>query len=70
MDQVKPKLILVTHLSEDAVRYAAQKWKGLYSAQKSVQIGRADLSDETRFLLMGDTSAGLGKKLELPQASW
>jgi L-ascorbate metabolism protein UlaG (beta-lactamase superfamily) len=70
MDQVKPRLIIATHNSLDATKYAATHWTCLYTDQPSVTISRADLSDKTQVLLMGKMASSYGKVLNLPKANW
>jgi hypothetical protein len=70
MEQVKPRLIIPTHNSLDATKYAATQWTCLYTDQPSVTIGRADLSDKTQVLLMGKMTSSYGKVLNLPRANW
>ena len=45
MDQVKPKLIIPTHIDEPTARYAAKKWEGFYIVGP-LKIGKADLKPE------------------------
>ena len=53
MDQVKPRLLIPTHIDVNTAKIAAEKWPGVYADQKSVTITPADLSDQTRILFMG-----------------
>ena len=69
-DQVKPRLIIPTHNSLDAAKYAATRWTCLYTDQLSVAISRADLSDKTQVLLMGKLAPSYSKILNLPKANW
>ena len=67
MDQVKPRLILPTHIDGDATQYAVQKWAGFYWDQKSIKLTSADLGSETRFLFLGEFAKGSGKIYNVPQ---
>jgi L-ascorbate metabolism protein UlaG (beta-lactamase superfamily) len=66
MDQVKPRLILPTHINEETARYAVQKWSGYYWDQKYLKLTLADLGDETRFLFLGQFAKGSGKIYNVP----
>ncbi len=70
MDQVKPRLIIPTHISLDAAKYAVTKWPSLYSDQAAVTIGPSDLPDETHLLFMGTMAPAFAKALSLPKADW
>jgi L-ascorbate metabolism protein UlaG (beta-lactamase superfamily) len=62
MDQVKPKLIIPTHIDEATAKYAAAKWESFYISGP-LKIGKADLkSGKTKFLFMeswGKISKGM-----------
>lgn len=52
MDQVKPKLIIPTHIDEATAKYAAGKWESFYMAGP-LKIGKADLAGgKTKILFM------------------
>jgi L-ascorbate metabolism protein UlaG (beta-lactamase superfamily) len=52
MDQVKPKLIIPTHIDEATAKYAAGKWAGFYIAGP-LKVGKADLAGgKTKILFM------------------
>jgi hypothetical protein len=60
--QVKPKLIIPTeHCDIDSIGYAAQQWQGFYSTNNPVTIGRSDLTDETRLLVLGPLAVSYQK---------
>ncbi len=53
MDQVKPKLIIPSHIDERiCVKMAADKWTAYKSSKKFVSISPEDLSDKTVILFM------------------
>jgi L-ascorbate metabolism protein UlaG (beta-lactamase superfamily) len=54
MDQVKPKLIIPTHVSLATLTLASKKWKGFVHIDAgSMKIGRADLPAQTGMLVFG-----------------
>jgi len=60
MDQVRPRLIIPTRSDMETVEHAVARWESYY-ADSPVNIARSDLSDGTRFLVMGDgTDSSLG----------
>jgi L-ascorbate metabolism protein UlaG (beta-lactamase superfamily) len=67
MDQVKPRLILPTHIDAEATQLAVQKWAGFYWDQKSLKLSVDDLGSETRFLFLGEFAKGSGKIYNVPQ---
>jgi L-ascorbate metabolism protein UlaG (beta-lactamase superfamily) len=66
MDQVRPRLIIPTHIDESATKYAIQKWPAFYWDQKSVPVTATGLGSETRLLFLGDMSKAVGKVYNLP----
>jgi L-ascorbate metabolism protein UlaG (beta-lactamase superfamily) len=66
MDQVKPRLIIPTHIDEAATQYAIQKWPAFYWDQKSLALSPASLGSETRLLFLGELSRAVGKANNLP----
>jgi L-ascorbate metabolism protein UlaG (beta-lactamase superfamily) len=66
MDQVKPRLLIPTHLDMNTAKIAAEKWLGVYTDQKSVTITPADLSNQTRILFMGMLAPSYQKLFNLP----
>lgn len=63
MQQLQPRLILQTHSSLAAMRYAASLWPLLYSDQPYVTLTAASLPQKTSLLLMGRLARGNIKKL-------
>lgn len=54
MDQVRPKLVIPTHIHDPTcARIAADKWIGLESYKKSLSLGAANLPGETTIIFMG-----------------
>jgi L-ascorbate metabolism protein UlaG (beta-lactamase superfamily) len=65
-DQVKPRLIIPTHLGDGAAQYATQKWKGFWWAEKSLVLTSDGLPNDTSIVFMGRNKA-FGKYLNLPK---
>jgi L-ascorbate metabolism protein UlaG (beta-lactamase superfamily) len=54
MDQVKPRLIIPTHIFESTcAKMAVDKWTGYKSSKKFISISPEDLSDKTSIIFMG-----------------
>ena len=53
MDQVKPRLIIPTHIDQPiCAKMAINKWTGYKSSKKFISISPEDLSDKTSILFM------------------
>ena len=63
MQQLQPRLILQTHSSLAAMRYAASLWPLLYSDQPYVALAADSLPQKTSLLLMGRLARSNIKKL-------
>ncbi|RQW78876.1 MAG: hypothetical protein EHM79_21115, partial [Geobacter sp.] len=70
MQQVQPRLVVPTHDSMMAARYANDLWHCVYSSQSSVVVTRAKLAGEVHCLLLGSASATFQQMLKLPTAQW
>ncbi|HEY4724208.1 MAG TPA: MBL fold metallo-hydrolase, partial [Anaerolineae bacterium] len=70
MDQIKPRLIVPTHNSLEAVQYAKTKWLCLYSDKPQVKISRGNLTDETQLLFLGNMGLSYGRLTEATQVKW
>jgi L-ascorbate metabolism protein UlaG (beta-lactamase superfamily) len=57
-DQVKPKLIIPTHLEGPALQQAARNWPCFYESKDHVNIAGATLPSDTRFLVFGTNDIG------------
>jgi hypothetical protein len=67
MAQLNPRLIIPTdHKDSESIGYAAQQWQGFYSSDNPVTIEPADLTDETRFLVLGDLALSYHMIFGLP----
>ena len=65
MDQLKPKLIIPTHIFEaTCVEMAAKKWDGHNSYRRYLSIAPENLSHETRIIFMGQNAL----RLKLPKS--
>jgi formylglycine-generating enzyme required for sulfatase activity len=65
MEQVKPRLIIPTHINYDTAQMATGRWQGLYSEAPSVFLCREDLSEETRILFMGQSAGQYAARFNL-----
>jgi hypothetical protein len=70
MEQVKPRLIIQTHSSLEAVQEAAKRWPLLYSPRDSVTVTKADLSAETSLLLLGEDGEFYAGMVEAAEVAW
>src|SRR4030042_6830764 len=66
MDQVKPRLIIPTHIFESTcAKMAVDKWTGYKSSKAFISISPEDLSDKTSIIFMGQNAVGMN----LPDSS-
>jgi len=65
IEQVRPRLIIPTHVNLDTAKLAVTQWPGYASTTPSVQICQSDLGDATRVLFLGETAATMEKYLAL-----
>ena len=66
MDQLQPRLVILTHSNLDTIKLAVSKWNGYYIEFSSVQICESDLGqDGTKILLIGDTVETMTKYVDL-----
>ena len=68
MNQVKPKLVIPTHGNGNmaAMGYASEIWPAYANPSNSVIIRGADLSKETKFLIVGAAANSMQALLDLP----
>jgi L-ascorbate metabolism protein UlaG (beta-lactamase superfamily) len=69
MEQVRPRLIVQTHSSLEAVQEAERRWPLLFSAKDTVTVTTTDLPAETSLLLLGEDGtfyAGMVKATAVP----
>jgi len=68
MAQANPKLIIPTHggINMDIIEYAMELWDVLAADTNPVTIDRSDLSDETKFIVLGDLAPSFKKIYDLP----
>jgi L-ascorbate metabolism protein UlaG (beta-lactamase superfamily) len=71
MDQLQPKLIIPHHGigNQEVIEYAIEKWSDAYVGAETATIGRSDLSDQTKFLILQDTimASAYQKLYDLPE---
>jgi formylglycine-generating enzyme required for sulfatase activity len=65
MEQLKPRLIIPTHINYDTAQVASGQWQGLYTDQPSISICRGELSDLTQILFMGQAAAKFAVRFNL-----
>ncbi len=56
IDQIGPRLLIPTHLDEDTVAHAAERFPAFYSLENPLPIRADQVSDETQLLLLGDSA--------------
>ncbi len=67
MDQLKPKIIIPTHLNLEAAQLAMQKWPSFYTSQPSIQVCLSDIPQETQLILMGENVEKFLDNLDLSE---
>ena len=74
VEQFRPKLIIPTHAAMSSLERATETWETYYgdpwmyvSDITGVPIGRSDLSDETKFLMLGSWAVACREVYSLPQ---
>ena len=71
MAQVKPRLIIPTHSSISAAKYAMTLWPCLYSKKPVVKIRRGKLTTKTRMLFIGEMAPHYAELIKKATAvSW
>lgn len=70
MEQVKPRLIVETHSSLEAVQEAARRWPLLYSPASSVMVTSADLPAATSLLLLGEDGTFYAGMVKATHVAW
>jgi L-ascorbate metabolism protein UlaG (beta-lactamase superfamily) len=70
MNQVKPRVLIPTHLSSATAQLAATTWHATFSSKPSISIGNDQLPDETTIVLMGNTGPSYGTVLNLKESAW
>ena len=70
MRQVQPRLILQTHTSVAALKYAKTLWPLLYSDQPAVTITAEELPAKTSLLLMGEQVPYYTQMVPAEKVAW
>ena len=72
MDEVKPKLIIPTHTSDDALKYGLQekKWTGYFAGTKFAEITKEKLPTGTGLIIIGDDPLSSAYKKILGLVDW
>jgi L-ascorbate metabolism protein UlaG (beta-lactamase superfamily) len=70
MSQLKPRLIIPTHNSIDAAKYAAKLWPCLYIEKPFFTISENRLPKETKMLFIGKQSLNYAKEIKATAVDW
>lgn len=65
MEQVRPLLFIPTHSDNDTIKIAVERWKGFYSASRSITISSARLAPARSVLILGSMAVPYGKVFNL-----
>lgn len=65
MEQVRPRLFIPTHYDNDTIKIAVERWKGFYSASRTISLSSAVLPPARSILILGSMSVAYGKVLKL-----
>jgi hypothetical protein len=66
MEQLRPGLVIPTHLNLDTVKLAVAQWSGFYTQNPSLQICETDFNENgTQILLMGEAAGTMLKYVDL-----
>jgi hypothetical protein len=71
LNQIRPRLLLPTHVDIDQSRKAAAQWKVTYADKAAITVTSGLLPTETTMLFLGSEAANYGAILKLtPTTSW
>lgn len=73
VNQVHPRLLIVTHMLEDTVgtaKAAAAEWPAFYTTRRWITVTPATLPATTTVLFMGEEAAALGRITNAQPATW
>ncbi len=72
MDEVKPKLIIPTHTSDEALKYGLnlKKWNGYFAGTKFAEISKDKLPASTSLIIIGDDPLSASYKVVLGLVDW
>jgi L-ascorbate metabolism protein UlaG (beta-lactamase superfamily) len=70
MAQVKPRLIIPTHLSGATAQLASTTWHATFSANPSISFTKAQLPTATTIVFMGTSASSYGTILNLTESAW
>jgi hypothetical protein len=65
MEQLKPRLIIPTHVNLDATKQAIAQWPGFFQVDPGIEICADDLGDQTQILFLGETGEKFSRYVEL-----
>ena len=70
MDQVKPQLVIPTHINLDAAKLTLERYVGYYTDKPSVRICKSMLGDQASILYMGEWAVEFAGTLNLFEVDW
>lgn len=65
MDQLRPAVVIPTHLDRRTTSYAVEHWSGRYAEGSSVTFLRSNLPATTTVIFMGEGAKSLGALLKI-----
>jgi hypothetical protein len=66
MDQLKPRIIMQTHFSNQSSEEAMRRWKAYSSEQPQLILAKEQVPAETSIIFMGNLAASYQKIHNLP----
>ena len=70
MAQVKPRLLIPTHISGATAQLATTTWHATYSSKPSISFTRDQLSTDTTILFMGNSATSYATLFNLTESTW
>jgi L-ascorbate metabolism protein UlaG (beta-lactamase superfamily) len=70
MAQVKPHLIIPTHLSSATAQLASTTWHATFSSRPSISLTKGQLPTETTIVFIGNSGLSYGSLLNLTESAW
>jgi len=70
MAQVKPHLIIPTHLSSATAQLASTTWHATFSSKPSISMTKGQLPTETTIVFIGNSGLSYGSLLNLTESAW
>lgn len=70
VDQLRPRLVIQTHTSADAVELAKTRWPILWSESPAITIAASDLPERTSLLMLGVDAASYADMVGATRVDW